>query len=644
MLGPGGTDADDDIYNYMDYSLNFCWRHFTPGQFERMRALVGQYRAGLVNGDGATVRYDRSITVASNQNWAWYGANVRFPASEGYTVYGGLTSSNATFGPTDAAQGWDGFRFESGASGSLSGPSAGSTVEGVKQYGGAALYVLNADLTLDGATITGSTLGSGAAGVYATGSSAYVHVKNGSFIKSNEGRGIYAGNGADVYVEESFIEQNNGDGVYAGNADVFLYDSEVKSNGGYGTRAHYFGNVVFGIPFSGYPTPNQNNLLTQNSTGTLAATSYADLSAGSTPGDFSQNDFYRQSSQLHAYARTSSDVRAQCDFWGSTSGPNLSYVNLDGSSTFTYVPYLIQSGGNCGTVNARSSETPGVASVNGIEGDETPSGFTPLVWQALQAADAGDFATAAGLLRRAIRGAESQADRERAYAVVTRLMRRVEPELLVAFLEGRRSRVTERPWVLLALAEAHLAAGDAEAASAAASALTEENPEGAHGLFGYAILHRLALTSGDVSAAEAVLTSAEVGWPDAEVTALMQSEHAAWLGEEPAGGARSAPTPLAAVAAVAPEAYALEAPYPNPTDGSVTVPFRLADEAEVTVEVLDVLGRRVAVLLRERLPAGQHEAVLDAAHFAPGLYLLRAEVQTDAGDVRLLQQQLTVVH
>ena len=80
----------------------------------------------------------------------------------------------------------------------------------------------------------------------------------------------------------------------------------------------------------------------------------------------------------------------------------------------------------------------------------------------------------------------------------------------------------------------------------------------------------------------------------------------------------------------APEAFAA-APsvYPNPASGAATVAFDLAAPAEVTVDVVDVLGRRVATLASGPQAAGAVRLAVPTASLAPGLYLVR--VQTEAG-------------
>ena len=77
--------------------------------------------------------------------------------------------------------------------------------------------------------------------------------------------------------------------------------------------------------------------------------------------------------------------------------------------------------------------------------------------------------------------------------------------------------------------------------------------------------------------------------------------------------------------------------YPNPARGPVTVPLALPDEAEVSIDVIDVQGRRVAVLAESvTLPAGYPEVRWDAGGLASGVYLVRARTAEASAVGRLV--------
>ncbi|HYE59272.1 MAG TPA: T9SS type A sorting domain-containing protein, partial [Rhodothermales bacterium] len=72
-----------------------------------------------------------------------------------------------------------------------------------------------------------------------------------------------------------------------------------------------------------------------------------------------------------------------------------------------------------------------------------------------------------------------------------------------------------------------------------------------------------------------------------------------------------------------PETFGLDGVYPNPSRDRSVVGFRLAEATEVTLEVYDVLGRRVSVLAEGVRASGRYEATWDGAGIAPGVYVLR---------------------
>jgi hypothetical protein len=81
-------------------------------------------------------------------------------------------------------------------------------------------------------------------------------------------------------------------------------------------------------------------------------------------------------------------------------------------------------------------------------------------------------------------------------------------------------------------------------------------------------------------------------------------------------------------AAAAPAALASAQPValtasPNPSEGPVTVRFALAAPAEARIEVLDVLGRRVALLHDGPMEAGPHALAWEGAGAPDGVYVVR---------------------
>ena len=76
-----------------------------------------------------------------------------------------------------------------------------------------------------------------------------------------------------------------------------------------------------------------------------------------------------------------------------------------------------------------------------------------------------------------------------------------------------------------------------------------------------------------------------------------------------------------------PEGFVLEANYPNPFNPTTTINYALPEASNVTVTVLDMLGRRVAVLVDAQQAKGRYSVRFDASRLASGIYFyqLRAE-------------------
>lgn len=74
-----------------------------------------------------------------------------------------------------------------------------------------------------------------------------------------------------------------------------------------------------------------------------------------------------------------------------------------------------------------------------------------------------------------------------------------------------------------------------------------------------------------------------------------------------------------------PQTSALHANYPNPFNPATTIPFELSEASQVRLEVYDMLGRRVALLVNETHQPGRHTAVFDAGSISSGMYIARLQ-------------------
>ena len=88
----------------------------------------------------------------------------------------------------------------------------------------------------------------------------------------------------------------------------------------------------------------------------------------------------------------------------------------------------------------------------------------------------------------------------------------------------------------------------------------------------------------------------------------------------------------------APVAVTLEQNYPNPFNPATMIRYELADPAQVSLEVFDVLGRSVAVLVDEFQASGGYEVAFDASELAGGIYLYQL-----TADEKTLTRTMTLV-
>src|SRR5262245_37483526 len=87
--------------------------------------------------------------------------------------------------------------------------------------------------------------------------------------------------------------------------------------------------------------------------------------------------------------------------------------------------------------------------------------------------------------------------------------------------------------------------------------------------------------------------------------------------------------PVSSSGGAAPDRYAFASIGPSPVQGRARIAFVTPEAAPVRVRILDVLGRQVALLVDEMLPAGRHEAIWEPARegagVSSGLFFIRFE-------------------
>jgi len=72
-----------------------------------------------------------------------------------------------------------------------------------------------------------------------------------------------------------------------------------------------------------------------------------------------------------------------------------------------------------------------------------------------------------------------------------------------------------------------------------------------------------------------------------------------------------------------PVEFGLNQNYPNPFNPVTTISYQVAESRMVSVNIYDMLGRKVATLVNEVQPAGSYNISFDAARLSTGIYIYR---------------------
>lgn len=88
-----------------------------------------------------------------------------------------------------------------------------------------------------------------------------------------------------------------------------------------------------------------------------------------------------------------------------------------------------------------------------------------------------------------------------------------------------------------------------------------------------------------------------------------------------------------------PATYTLLQNYPNPFNGMTNVIYHLANSGVVTLELFDVLGRKIDTLVHGFQVSGPHEIKVNAARLASGVYMCRLTTPNRAATIKLVLEK-----
>ncbi len=72
-----------------------------------------------------------------------------------------------------------------------------------------------------------------------------------------------------------------------------------------------------------------------------------------------------------------------------------------------------------------------------------------------------------------------------------------------------------------------------------------------------------------------------------------------------------------------PQSYSMAQNYPNPFNASTTISYRLPEGSYVSIDVYDIIGRKIETLVSGHQNAGEHSVVWNANNVSSGVYFYR---------------------
>ena len=74
-----------------------------------------------------------------------------------------------------------------------------------------------------------------------------------------------------------------------------------------------------------------------------------------------------------------------------------------------------------------------------------------------------------------------------------------------------------------------------------------------------------------------------------------------------------------------PKKFRISQNFPNPFNATTTIQYSLSEPSQVTLDIYDILGRKIQTLINIEQSAGYHQAIWNAGEYSSGIYLFRIE-------------------
>jgi len=78
--------------------------------------------------------------------------------------------------------------------------------------------------------------------------------------------------------------------------------------------------------------------------------------------------------------------------------------------------------------------------------------------------------------------------------------------------------------------------------------------------------------------------------------------------------------------------------YPNPFSSNLTVDYNLPVSEDLTIELFDVLGRKIKTISKGNKTAGAHSFIIDGSKLTQGTYVIKFISSTFNEQVNIIKQ------
>ncbi len=94
---------------------------------------------------------------------------------------------------------------------------------------------------------------------------------------------------------------------------------------------------------------------------------------------------------------------------------------------------------------------------------------------------------------------------------------------------------------------------------------------------------------------------------------------------------------------ITPVKFILGQNYPNPFNPTTIISYSLPTTSFVTINIYDILGRKLKTLVEENISAGTHQIIFDGSNLSSGVYFYQLEAKTQLGKNRLITKKMVLL-